>query len=43
MLVPVTLVFLFVSIFDTAGVQFGAGDQAGLLSTHPCLLSCGWC
>jgi len=29
--VPVTLVFLFVSIFDTAGVQFAAGTQAKLI------------
>jgi AGZA family xanthine/uracil permease-like MFS transporter len=28
---PITLAFLFVCIFDTAGVQFGAGMQAGLL------------
>lgn len=29
--VPVLLAFLFVCIFDTAGVQFGAGLQAGLI------------
>jgi len=28
---PVTLMFLFVSIFDTAGVQLMAGAQAGLI------------
>eukprot|EP00823_Brevimastigomonas_motovehiculus_P004098 TRINITY_DN261_c0_g2_i1.p1 TRINITY_DN261_c0_g2~~TRINITY_DN261_c0_g2_i1.p1 ORF type:complete len:528 (-),score=117.00 TRINITY_DN261_c0_g2_i1:300-1883(-) len=28
---PITLVFLFVSIFDTAGVQYAAGAQAKLL------------
>lgn len=28
---PVMLAFLFVSVFDTAGVQFGAGLQAGLV------------
>lgn len=34
--VPITLAFLFVAIFDTAGVQFGAGTQAGLIDpiTH---------
>lgn len=31
---PVTLVFLFVSIFDTAGVQFAAGTQAGILDRN---------
>lgn len=30
-LVPMMLALLFVCIFDTAGVQFGAGMQAGLL------------
>ena len=33
-LVPVLLALLFVCIFDTAGVQFGAGMQAGLLDAH---------
>ncbi|KAJ1635879.1 xanthine/uracil/vitamin C permease [Pavlovales sp. CCMP2436] len=34
--VPITLAFLFVALFDTAGVQFGAGLQAGLVDpiTH---------
>jgi AGZA family xanthine/uracil permease-like MFS transporter len=32
--IPVTLVFLFVSIFDTAGVQYAAGQQAGLLDEN---------
>ena len=31
--VPVLLAFLFVCIFDTAGVQFGAGMQAGLIDS----------
>jgi AGZA family xanthine/uracil permease-like MFS transporter len=34
--IPITLAFLFVALFDTAGVQFGAGLQAGLVDpiTH---------
>jgi xanthine/uracil/vitamin C permease (AzgA family) len=30
----VTLVMLFVAVFDTAGVQYAAGQQAGLLDEH---------
>ncbi len=29
--IPITLVLLFVSVFDTAGVQFAAGSQADLI------------
>jgi AGZA family xanthine/uracil permease-like MFS transporter len=32
--IPITLMFLFVAIFDTAGVQFMAGQQAGLLDSR---------
>jgi len=32
--VPCTLVFLFVVVFDAAGVMFAAGQKAGLLDEH---------
>jgi len=32
--VPITLIILFVCIFDTAGVQFALGHQGGLLDEH---------